>query len=915
MSFAFPSASTASVVNVAGATTAALSVLQAFMSHSQRQALCQGLRGEEGDFFHSTLQEMAKVVSTMPVTYQQDGMGDQAMVHLHYFSRGSDWWITEKDRDGGTAQAFGLASVNQGYPELGYISIEELVTHGVELDLYWQVKTIADVRQSLIRQVESTNVVALPIQGDHPVPSSDQVLSLSQFVADFGDSLLAAVQQQNPPVYRGAPIQRRVAVMDRLARQPYEAQRDVVHAIASLLIDEDQPAGIINAEMGTGKTIMAIATAAVMHEEGYQRTLVIAPPHLVYKWRREIKETVPGARVWILNGPDTLRKLLSIRQMHTQPDTPEFFILGRVRMRMGFHWKPSFVVRVLHVHDDLGNKQRVHYAACPHCGKLINDEDGVPLPAYEAMSALNDTRRSCAACGDQLWTLMAKSQASKSPRELLMDSLCQLPTIGAKTAERLASTFGHELLTGMLEDNVYEFINLMDANGELLYNDRQATRMERALARMEFAFGQGGYQATEFIKRYLPHGYFGLLVVDEGHEYKNEGSAQGQAMGVLARKCRKTVLLTGTLMGGYADDLFHLLWRLHPKMMMDDGFRYNARRSLGGAAMAFMREHGVIKDIYKDSETTASHRTARAKTVTHRTQKGPGFGPKGIMRFVLPITAFLKLKDIGARVLPPYREHFVQVPMEEAQAAAYQSLSSTLTSELKEALRKGDKSLMGVVLNVLLAWPDCCFREERVVHPHKRHQLAFVPPVFGDTDITPKEAELIAICKREKARGRRVLAYTVYTGTRDTTARLKSLLSQQGLKVAVLRASVEAVKREDWLLDQVEKGVDVLITNPELVKTGLDMLEFPSIVYLQSGYNVYTLQQASRRSWRIGQKQDVDVYFLGYAGTAQMACLELMAKKIAVSQSTSGDMPESGLDVLNQGGDSIEVALAKQLVA
>jgi hypothetical protein len=40
-----------------------------------------------------------------------------------------------------------------------------------------------------------------------------------------------------------------------------------------------------------------------------------------------------------------------------------------------------------------------------------------------------------------------------------------------------------------------------------------------------------------------------------------------------------------------------------------------------------------------------------------------------------------------------------------------------------------------------------------------------------------------------------------------------------------------------------------------------------------------------------------------------------MAKKIAVSQSTSGDMPDTGLDVLNQGGDSIEVALAKQLSA
>jgi hypothetical protein len=98
----------------------------------------------------------------------------------------------------------------------------------------------------------------------------------------------------------------------------------------------------------------------------------------------------------------------------------------------------------------------------------------------------------------------------------------------------------------------------MDDHGDLVFSDRQAARMERALASFEFSFGEGGYQPTKFIKRYLPQGYFGLLIVDEGHECKNEGSAQGQAMGVLARKCRKTLLLTGTLMGGYAVELQRL---------------------------------------------------------------------------------------------------------------------------------------------------------------------------------------------------------------------------------------------------------------------------------------------------------------------------------------------------------------------
>ena len=179
----------------------------------------------------------------------------------------------------------------------------------------------------------------------------------------------------------------------------------------------------------------------------------------------------------------------------------------------------------------------------------------------------------------------------------------------------------------------------------------------------------------------------------------------------------------------------------------------------------------------------------------------------------------------------------------------------------------------------------------------------------------PKERTLIDICSEEKAAGRKVLAYSVYTGTRDTTSRLKALLEQEGLKTAVLRASVETSRREDWIAEQLDRGIDVLVTNPELVKTGLDLLEFPTIVFMQSGWNVYTLQQAARRSWRIGQKQPVKVIYLGYAATSQMSCLELMAKKIAVSQSTSGDVPESGLDALNQEGDSIEIALARKLVS
>ena len=757
---------------------------------------------------------------------------------------------------------------------------------------------------------------------DSESPCDDPgAMALSEFIQQFSRGLLEAVSRQNPPLYDGVPNLERERVMDGLLRDPFPAQRARVQAICRQLMDTDDKATVLNAEMGTGKTMMAISVAALMHAEGLGRFLIIVPPHLCYKWRREILETVPKAKVWVLNGPDTLVKLLKLRAglgVKEDQGVPEFFILGRVRMRMGFHWSPSVCSRKRHgrVQSDVSDDRTSYvataqYAACPGCGVVLRDSEGDPI---DAGSYQDDKRRRCVKCGESLWTLHHPAVRKKTRRELVNQALCQIPTIGVKTADKLLTCFGEDTLEGMLADNVYELINLMDENGDLVFSDRQANRMERALGTLEFSFGQGGYQPTEFIKRYLPQGYFDLLIVDEGHEYKNDGSAQGQAMGVLCNKVSKALLLTGTLIGGYADDLFYLLWRLMPKVMMEDGYRYNEAGTLGTAAMAFMRDHGILKDVFKETEGD-SHRTARGKKMTVRTSKAPGFGPKGIARYVLPYTVFLKLKDIGGNVLPLYQEHYVELAMEATQAEKYSALASNLQAELRQALAKGDTCLMGVVLNVLLAWPDCCFREEVVKHPRRRDLLAYVASVFADMEPMPKETALIELCQAEIAAGRRVLVYTTYTGKRDTTARLKALLQARAIKASVLRASVDTGRREDWIQDQVDRGVQVLITNPELVKTGLDLLEFPTIAFMQTGYNVYTLMQASRRSWRIGQQHPVHVYFFGYEKTAQTTCLTLMAKKIAVTQSTSGDMPETGLESLNQDGDSVEVALAKQLIA
>jgi len=186
------------------------------------------------------------------------------------------------------------------------------------------------------------------VQGDLlEAAASPLTISLQDFVSEFGDELLDSLNRANPPVYAGQARAHRQTILAGLKRKLFPAQAEVVHAVTELLVDRGERAAIVNGEMGCGKTTVGIATAAVLNAEGYRRTLVLSPPHLVYKWRREIQETVAGAKVWVLNGPDTLVKLLKLReQLGVPPQGQEFFVLGRVRMRMGFHWKPVSCVGV-----------------------------------------------------------------------------------------------------------------------------------------------------------------------------------------------------------------------------------------------------------------------------------------------------------------------------------------------------------------------------------------------------------------------------------------------------------------------------------------------------------------------------------------------------------------------------------------
>lgn len=127
---------------------AALTAIRPFMAQSQLSALGDALRGEEKEFFMLRMISLSQQLEAMPKTYETDGQGDAAIVQLHYFSGSSDWYITERDVNAGQRQAFGYVVLDgyDDFAELGYVSIAELIQHGVELDLHFEPRALAEIK-------------------------------------------------------------------------------------------------------------------------------------------------------------------------------------------------------------------------------------------------------------------------------------------------------------------------------------------------------------------------------------------------------------------------------------------------------------------------------------------------------------------------------------------------------------------------------------------------------------------------------------------------------------------------------------------------------------------------------------------------------------------------------------------------
>jgi hypothetical protein len=346
---------------------------------------------------------------------------------------------------------------------------------------------------------------------------------------------------------------------------------------------------------------------------------------------------------------------------------------------------------------------------------------------------------------------------------------------------------------------------------------------------------------ADYIHKHL-RGVFDYLVCDEVHEEKSETSARANALGALVASCRKVIAMTGTLIGGKAGHVRSLLFRLSPGSLKAEGLSWQDD-------MEFARRYGRVDTIVTEKISAGGNddnRRSHGKSVTRRQAEQPGIMPTLYGRHLIGNTIFLSLKDV-AEDLPSYDEHPTPMRMNAELAEPYREVEAKLKDAVAQLLRKGNHQLLSGMLHALLAYPDFPYDWKTIGYvdgsggPNGRFVSVTTPPTLDRDTLWPKERKLLEILAEEKAQGRQVWTFCTYTSTHPVLGRLEKIIQEAGHTVRVLDADkVPTRSRSAWIARNAP-GVDVIISHPQPVRTGLTLFDamgghnFPSLVFYETG--------------------------------------------------------------------------------
>lgn len=660
--------------------------------------------------------------------------------------------------------------------------------------------------------------------------------------------------------------------------QIFEAQKAAIQSMVNHF--DIKRNGFVIGEMGCGKTLLGCGITYAHGNKTGKNNIVMCPSHLVYKWKREIERFVPNAEAVVVSN---IKELIDLepKVFNKARISNLYIIMSKESAKFDYELRPSVIW-----------SQSKRTFVCPDCGKPLYKEVWIgegrskekvrinlsmddflkpnsynqvcpnEVTVWNKKEKTNETQQ----CGSKLWTPLIKefyedAEWIKLGSEGWIMNQHVQPMIAELQGTRDKTNKERKLLTRLVKFS---------------HDVTDGVVTQRAPRK---------FSLSKYVKNRWK-GHIDFAIFDELHLYKSD-SKQGQAMADFAACSKRTLGLTGTLLNGYASGIFYILYRIFPGLMKSEGYEYNSENE-------FMRDYGVIR------RTSRSIRRnyGRDEQGAAKEKALPGISPIVFTKFLLDNAAFVSLSDM-AEGLPEYSEHPIAVPMDTELYNNYHNLERELRNNI--SFKKGGSKILSQMLQCLTAYPDAPHCQPPVMNMDTNEIV--VTPREMSSDLRAKELRTIELAERKVAEGEKVLIYYHLTNKTDVAEKIRDELINRGIKAKILDAKIKAIDREVWIEKEVEEGLQVLLCNPTLVETGLDLLDFTTIIFHQVGYNIFTMRQASRRSWRLGQTRPIEVYFMYYQSTIQEQALSLMATKLQASMAIEGKFSEEGLRAMSNNED------------
>lgn len=412
-------------------------------------------------------------------------------------------------------------------------------------------------------------------------------------------------------------------------------------------------------------------------------------------------------------------------------------------------------------------------------------------------------------------------------------------------------------------------------------------------------------------------GAFDSLIIDECHEYQSAESAQGHAATRLVNLNLPTIIMSGTIMSGYADSMFQNMWSVsrdfREEFDRDERSKFVDRFGYRKRIVDLKEEDVTVKEF--GSVTDRVERSARV------VGDAPGVLPLFLLRYLLPVAVTLHKADLAIDI-PVCRQIRHDLDPSPEQMLRYNNLRSALVQQIKKDRFKEDRA--GRLFGQLAEMPsyldratadtgNCPDGSFEIRYPESLdNELVASQAPFGADVLMPKEQWMIDTVRAELAEGRNVMVFSWHLNLLPRLSRL--LEAHTSEKATILWADkVPTAKRQGWIdREIVQKNRRVMCTNPVAIQTGLNnLVHFSTIIWVENpAVNGTIYRQAIGRIDRIGQKKETRVYFPVYRGTMQEQMHSLLLRKVAISVSTDGLDPESALLAAGVGAEEYQAGLS-----